>query len=355
MQAESSGTRLEHFLEQASSSLERGYTGGVTFPWPADFPCVPTDDWTRAPVETLARKYDTVENHGWYRNLEPTLDELTATLRDGDLVVDYSGGTGILVDRALRKLGSRPVGFAIVDASPKFLRLALDKLGADPRVAFRWIRYLPALKRLEYLDEVFPLAADAIVSTNAIHLYYDLPGTLASWARALKPGGRVLVQSGNIRNPAAPPGWRIIDETVEAIHRKSKQIVRENPRFAVYRPLMEDRARLRKYAALRRKYFLPVRPLDYYLEALGAAGLRVEAVAVRAVEARVEEWFQFLSAYHDGVLGWIGGAEKIEGRAPAAEAVRDRLDAMREALRRVFRGADSFRAAWTYITAVRAP
>lgn len=354
MQAEFFGVRLERPLEQGSSSLENGYTGRVHFAWPPDFPRVPADDWTRAPIETLARKYDTVENHGWYRNLEPTLDELTASVRDGDLVVDYSGGTGIFVDRALRSLGSRPVGFAIVDSSPKFLRRALDKLGKDPRVAFRQIRYRSESKRLEYLHEVFPLVADAIVSTNAIHLYYDLPGTLASWARVLKPGGRVLAQSGNIRNPSAPADWKIIDETVEAIHRESKRIVREEPRFAAYRPLLEDRARLRKYATLRRKYFLPVRPLDHYLQGFQAAGLRIEAVAVRAIEARVEEWYQFLSTYHDGVLGWLGGVEKIEGRAPTAQAVRDRLDAMREALRRIFRGADAFRAAWTYLTAVRA-
>jgi ubiquinone/menaquinone biosynthesis C-methylase UbiE len=355
MQALSSGTRLERRLEQGSSSLEPGYTAGMpmAFAWPADFSRVPPDDWTRGPVETLARKYDTVENHGWYRNLEPTLDELVAGARDGDLIVDYSGGTGIFVDRALKRLGPRAIGFVIVDASPKFLRLALDKLGEDPRVAFRWIRFLKEAKRLEYLHEVLPLSADAIVSTNAIHLYYDLPGTLASWARVLKPGGRALVQSGNLRNPAAPSGWRIIDETVEAIHRKAKRIVREEARFAEYRPLLEDLPRLRKYGALRRKYFLPVRPLAHYVDALEAAGLRVESATARVVEAKVDEWFQFLAAYHEGVLGWIGGAEKIEGRAPSPEAVRDRLDIMREALRRIFRGRETFRAAWTYVTAVK--
>ena len=353
-QAESPSGRLEQSLEQSSSRLETGYTlGRVTFAWPPNFARVPSDEWTRAPLETLALKYDTVENHGWYRNLDPTLDELAALARDGGIVVDYSGGTGIFVDRALKRLGSRPVGFVIVDASPKFLRLALEKLGPDPRVAFRWIRYLTDAKRLEFIHEVLPLRADAIVSTNAIHLYYDLPDTLASWARVLKPGGCALVQSGNIRNPAAPADWRIIDETVESIHRKAKAIVRKEGRYAAYRPLLEDRARLRLYARLRRKYFLPVRPLAHYLEALRGAGFEIEAVTCRAIEARVSDWFEFLSAYHDGVLGWVGGAEKIEGRPPTDAAVRDRIALMRESLERVFRGRPTFTAAWTYVTASR--
>ena len=46
---------------------------------------------------------------------------------------------------------------------------------------------------------------DAISSTNAIHLYYDLEDTLRSWTRVLKPGASCFVQSGNIGNPAAAP------------------------------------------------------------------------------------------------------------------------------------------------------
>ena len=53
----------------------------------------------------------------------------------GDVLVDYSGGTGILARRLLDRIGERETGIVIVDASPKFLRLALEKLGDDPRVA----------------------------------------------------------------------------------------------------------------------------------------------------------------------------------------------------------------------------
>ena len=320
--------------------------------WPG-FARVPADEWTTQRVETLARKYDTVEHHGWYRNLDPTVAELRATLRDGDVLIDYSGGTAILADRLLRdpRVPHCGIQLVIVDSSPKFLRLALDKFGDDPRVAFRLIRYLRDRDRLEYLDEVLPPGADALVSTNAIHLYYGLPDTLAAWKRALKPGAAVFVQSGNIRNPEAPTGCWIIDETVGAIHEAATRIVRRTPEYAKYRATLDHAERMAAYASLRQKYFLPVRPLDYYVDTLNAAGIRVASTRAHRVDANVAEWGDFLAVYHEGVLGWIGGVEKIEGRSASEADVQVRLALLKQALDEVFHGAREFPCVWTYITA----
>ncbi len=306
----------------------------------------------------LAEKYDSVEQHGWYRNLDATVDELVTGCSDGDIVCDYSGGTGILADRLLARLGDRPVGVLILDSSPKFLRLALSKLGADPRVAFRLIRYRRDERRLDRIDEVVeaPLltrGVDTVVSTNAIHLYYGLPDTLQSWAAFLRPGGRVLVQSGNIRNPAAPAGTWIIDETVDAIHRAALEIVAADPALARYRAVFADAPRMAAYDALREKYFLPVRPLDHYLDALRAAGFAVEQCNAAVIAARVDEWFEFLAAYHDGVLGWVGGTAKVDGSPPSAASIADRLALMRRAMDTVFGGRATFDACWTYLTCTR--
>jgi ubiquinone/menaquinone biosynthesis C-methylase UbiE len=320
--------------------------------WPG-FARIPPDDWTTDRVEALARKYDTVEQHGWYRNLDPTVAELRRRLRDGDVLIDYSGGTAILADRLLRDPRAPRSGasLVIVDSSPKFLRLALDKFRDDPRVAFRLIRYLKGHDRLEYLDEVMPSGADALVSTNAIHLYYGLPDTLASWKRSLKPGAAVFVQSGNIRNPAAPAGCWIIDETVEAIHEAATRIVRSTAAYAAYRDVLDRPDRMAAYAALRKKYFLPVRPLEYYVGALTAAGITVEATRAERIDAEVAQWDDFLAVYHEGVLGWVGGVEKIEGR-PASEAdVAARLTLLSAAMQDIFKGAREFPCVWTYITA----
>jgi SAM-dependent methyltransferase len=344
---------------ELSSPVHQPGPPATRFAWPAGWPRVPDEDWTRQPVETFGLRYDTVENHGWYRNLDPTVEDLARHLAPGHLLIDYSGGTGILLDRLKLRIFDRPIGMLIVDSSPKFLRVALDKFRDDERVAFRLLRWLKEDKRLELLDEVvgpeiLARGADAIASTNAIHLYLDLPGTLASWARVLRPGGRVFVQSGNIRNPRAGPREWILDETVWAIHEIAVGLVRTDPRYAAYRPLLDDERRMRAHVAYRDRVFLPVRPLDYYVQCLEAAGFTIESVTARAIEARVDEWFEFLSAYHDAVLGWVGGSAKVDGRPPAPDAVRDRLALIRHAMSTLFGGRETFQCCWTYINGVKA-
>lgn len=329
----------------------------MTSVWPADFAPVPAEDWTRADVDSLALNYDTVENHGWYRNLEPTVEELAAYLRPGHRVIDYSGGTGILIGRLLERLPALDAGYLLVDSSPKFLRLALEKLRHDPRVAFRLIRFLRDQKRLELLDEVLPPALhgafDAVVSTNAVHLYYDLGDTLASWFRALRSGGKALVQSGNIANPDAARGDWIIDATVGEIDTAARLLVAERAEYAPFRPALADTARLAQYAILRDKFFLPVRPLAFYLEHLRGAGFAVDAVATRSIQAEVDDWYQFLAAYHEGVLGWAGGSKRVDGADPDGDTVALRLRLIRDALGRIFGGRASFQASWTYVTCRR--
>ena len=67
----------------------------------------------------------------------------------------------------------------------------------------------------------------------------------------------------------------------------------------------------------------------------------------------MDEWCDFLSAYHDGVLGWAGGTEKIAGRPPSDEVVQLRLRLLRESLSKLFAGAETFNACWTYITCTK--
>lgn len=147
--------------------------------------------------------------------------------------------------------------------------------------------------------------------------------------------------------PDLPEGAWIIDETVEAISAAAERLVASDERWTAYRGRIGDP----RYAALRRKYFLPVRPLGHYLEALERAGFTVERVEHRTVEARTADWREFLATYHEGVLGWVGGSERVEGAPPTAEAVRDRLELLRLAVDEVF-AADTFDAAWTYVDAV---
>jgi SAM-dependent methyltransferase len=207
------------------------------------------------------------------------------------------------------------VGRVVVDSSPKFLRVALDKFRADQRIAFRRIRYLKEAKRLQYVDEVLGDSfsrhqADVIVSTNAIHLYDELENTLRAWARVLKPGGIVRINSGNLRNPRAGENEWIIDETVYVVHEVATGLVRTEPRYAAYRAVLDDEERMRRYLGYRDRVFLPPRPVDFYLGALRDSGFEIEDVSERTIDAEVEEWYEFLSAYADAVLGWSVGRPK---------------------------------------------
>ena len=103
---------------------------------------IPDEDWVSQPADAFGLHYDTVENHGWYRNLDLTVEQLAQDLGDGQVLIDYSGGTGILLDRLRLQIGDRRIGMVIVDSSPKFLRIALDRFRSDERVAFRRLRYL---------------------------------------------------------------------------------------------------------------------------------------------------------------------------------------------------------------------
>jgi SAM-dependent methyltransferase len=331
---------------------------GRLFAWPAGFDPVPDQEWVRSTVDPFGLQYDTVDNHGWYHNLDPTVEQLAAQLRDGDVLIDYSGGTGILLDRLRLRIFDRQVGMAIVDSSPKFLRVALERFRGDPRVAFRLLRYLKDEKRLERLEDVLGPAllergVDAIVSTNAIHLYPDLAETLGSWAGVLRPGGRVFLNSGNVRNPNARDGEWILDETVYVVHEVATGLVRTDPRYAAYRDVLDDPERVGRHLAYRDRVFLAPRPLSHYLEALGRAGFEVTAVSDATITADVDEWFELLKAYHEPVLGWVGGSAKVEGAAPSEQAVQDRLALIRHAMDVIFGGRRTFRCCWTYIQATR--
>jgi SAM-dependent methyltransferase len=290
---------------------------------------------------------------------DPTLDQLQARLRPGHLLVDYSGGTGILIQRLLDRASDLPIGAIIADSSEKFLRLALEKLGHDERVAFRHLRYIPEERRVQSLQEVLepPVlerGIDVLTSTNAIHLYYGLDDTLRSWHDALRPGGAALIQSGNIGVPHKPQDTWIIDETVEAIQPIARQLVAEDDHWADYRDALDDDARMEQHDKLRRKFFLPVRHLDHYEQALERAGFHVRNTEHKTFNAKVADWTEFLNVYHEGVLGGVGGCKRVEGKDPSLHAVADRQALIAVALSKIFHGKDAFPAMWTYFEAERA-
>jgi SAM-dependent methyltransferase len=323
--------------------------------WPSGFERFLDEDWTKQDVHDIGRAYDDVEGHGWYSNLDPLVDQLAADLGDGDVLLDYSGGTGILVDRLRARIGDRAVGVLIADAGARFLRVALEKYRGDEMVGMRLLRYLKDEKRLQALDEVLgpemlERGVDAIAVANAIHLYPNLDEVVASWNRTLRPGGKLYVCSGNLLDPRAAPDSWIIDRTVGVIGEVAATIVRSDERYERYRSVLDDSERMQAYDAVRDRVFLEPRPIADYTNAFEAVGLIVTETREQTIVADVDEWTDFLAAYHEAVLGWVGGTRKVDGVDATSEAVDDRLTLMRRAMKQIFEGRQTFDATWTYLT-----
>jgi SAM-dependent methyltransferase len=321
-------------------------------PWPTGFERIPDEPWARAPIDPFALAYDRLGSQGWYANFDPTVAAVAPWLEDGALVVDYSGGTGLLADRLLAARPDAGAGLLNADASAKFLRLAAEKAKADPRLA---VRLLPSEGgRLRTLPEAAaPLAGrvDGLACANAVHLYPDVREVAATWAAMLRPGGRLHVQSGNLA-PAGDAGtaW-IIDSTVHAIGREAQRLVAADPALARHRAALADAARMAACERVRRRWFPPARTAEATVADLAAGGFEVGAVRRRDVTVETAEWAGFLAVYHEGVLPWVGTCREVDGRPADAAAVQDRQRLIAEGLRAAV--GPRFRASWTYVDATR--
>jgi ubiquinone/menaquinone biosynthesis C-methylase UbiE len=270
--------------------------------------------------------------HLWYTNLELTLEQLSAALKPGQVLIDYSGGTGILARQLLQRVAG--IGVVMVDASPRFLRVALEHFREQPRVAFRLLNYLESQRRLQRLDEVLEPAlvrrgVDGLVSTNAVHLYPDLEDTFQAWARVVRPGGKVFVQSGDIRNPEGKPGEWLISEVVAKVREVAREVAAGDPRYAPYREVLAN---------------------PEYREALTRAGFTVTGVISRTVDVGVLEWYEATSVYPD-LLAWVGGSPKVDRRQPTPSELQDRLDLLKQSFLKLFSGRDVYQSTWTYLAA----
>lgn len=126
-------------------------------------------------------------------------------------------------------------------------------------------------------------------------------------------------------------------------------IVERDDAFSAHRGVLTDEPYMAAHDALRGKYFLPVRPLLYYLDWFRSQGFDVVSVEHRRIPARVSEWYAFLRVYHEGILGWVGGAEKVTGTPAGQQVIEERQRLMQLALDDLFAGSDAFIASWTYV------
>ena len=310
------------------------------------------ESFLKSDVTEFALGYDMVKNHTWYDNLNYLVELSKEYFNEDNFIMDYSCGTGIFPERLLKSTVSCP-RILMMDSSPKYLKLSYDKFGGNYKFFFRLMRYLKEKGRLQTIDEsmggVYKELLDGIICTNAIHLYPTISDTMKSWSDILVKGGKLLINSGNILNPLMDGESKLIDQTVEEISKISFDIVKSDPKYSKYLDLIDDFDYINNHDELRKKYFLPIRPIDFYTNELVKNGFKIVEIKAINIDARVDEWFDFLKVYHEGVIGWIGGSKKITGVEPTEKEINDRIEIIKLSLNKMFNNQNNFKACWNYI------
>lgn len=310
------------------------------------------DEFLKSDVTEFALGYDKVKNHTWYDNLDYLVKLANEYFGEDDLIMDYSCGTGIFCERLLKiKIDSPRI--LMLDSSPKYLKLSYEKFHRNYKFFFRLIKFIKEENRLQTIEESIGTKSsellDGIVCSNAVHLYPNIEDTIKSWYNILVKGGKLLINSGNILNPNMDSSSVLIDQTVNDIAKISYDIVTNDPKYSKYVDLIQNFEYINKHDKLRDKYFLPIRPIDFYTEELTKNGFKMIEVKTENIEARVDEWFDFLKVYHEGIIGWIGGSKKITGIEPTEEEINDRIEIIKTALNIIFENNNDFKACWNYI------
>ena len=240
------------------------------------------------------------------------------TSDDGDVLVDYSGGTGILLDRLRLRVVRPPVRRCDRRQLPEVparrgREVPQRPAGRVPAAALPQGREAALSTWTKCSAEDFP-GADVLVSTNAIHLYDRSRGhPPCVGACVLKPDGRVRDQLRQRPQPAR--GGQRVDHRRDGVRRpRGRAGTRTGPTragTALPQRARRSRSECARIASSGATASSSRRGRSSTTSTRSEQRASwIEDVTERAIEANVHEWYEFLAAYADAVLGWAGGTEK---------------------------------------------
>lgn len=137
-------------------------------------------------TESVRRRYDrlaAVYDRRWSSYVEASVRETLrrVEVRDGERILDVGCGTGTLL-AAIAEHGP-PAKLTGVDLSPAMLGVARRKLGERASLVAGEAGRLPFADR----------CLDLVLSSSALHYWWDAAAGLAEIFRVLAPGGRVAI------------------------------------------------------------------------------------------------------------------------------------------------------------------
>ncbi|MBI2653732.1 class I SAM-dependent methyltransferase [Candidatus Woesearchaeota archaeon] len=264
--------------------------------------------------------HEAVYNSSWIGDILYELAKIAdKQINDNDIVVDFGAGTGTSALFLLKHIRKK-IRLWLVDNSPSWLGKAYELLNNPPNVEC----FLLEKKGDRYAtlaETIGNDVVDHVISANTVHLVPNIKETFDGIADALKPSASFVFQTGNFVRDSRPAGALMIEDTVKSVHDIALEIVRSEPKFAVYRKGLDERVKAEEQ---QRKFVFPdPRHVNYYLEALENAKFECKSVQYIPVKIRYSDWLSFLRVkrLQAGILPEIGGKEPT----PKEEEDRDTL------------------------------
>jgi len=264
--------------------------------------------------------HEAVVNASWNHHcLNPLISMAEKNIKNNDIVVDFGSGTGTSAIQILKNLKPK-VKLWLVDNSPAWLGKAYEVLSSEKNVDF-FLLEKKSYGVATLSDTLGKESVNHVISANTVHLIPNLKETFTGIAKALKPGGTFVFNTGNVTREGREEGILMLDSTIYRVHDIAIEIIREDRNFAKYKKNIKKK--IEKYDSQRKFVFLSPRSIDDYVKALKESGFKGIKVDFKRYRLKYTEWIKFLriKRLQAGILPEIGGKDP----SPDEEKDRDKI------------------------------